>query len=97
MPARVARLQAALAEGLGALAQVVPVETCGGVAVIDTKLSASGFEQLRRALRPAIEFQRDYGARIYIGAMCCGMVAECLRVAAAFGRERRTNPYVRGR
>lgn len=29
------------------------------------------------------------GARIYIGAMCCGMVAECLRVASAFGRERR--------
>lgn len=30
------------------------------------------------------------GARIYVGAMCCGMVAECLRVAAAFGRGRRT-------
>jgi alkylation response protein AidB-like acyl-CoA dehydrogenase len=30
------------------------------------------------------------GARIYIGAMCCGMVAECLRVASDFGRERRT-------
>ena len=30
------------------------------------------------------------GARVYVAAMCCGMVAESLRVAGAFGRERRT-------
>ena len=28
------------------------------------------------------------GARTYIAAMCCGMVAECLRVASAYGRQR---------
>jgi len=30
------------------------------------------------------------GARTYIAAMCCGMVAESLRVASAFGRQRTT-------
>ena len=30
------------------------------------------------------------GARIYIAAMCCGMVAEALRVAAAYGTARQT-------
>ena len=28
------------------------------------------------------------GARTYIAAMCCGMVAECLRVAHAYGQQR---------
>ena len=28
------------------------------------------------------------GARIYVAAMCCGMVAECLRVATAYGAQR---------
>ena len=30
------------------------------------------------------------GARVYVAAMCCGMVGESLRVASAYGRERRT-------
>jgi alkylation response protein AidB-like acyl-CoA dehydrogenase len=30
------------------------------------------------------------GARIYVAAMCCGMVAECLRVASAHGLQRHT-------
>lgn len=30
------------------------------------------------------------GARIYVAAMCCGMVAECLRVASEYGLERHT-------
>ena len=30
------------------------------------------------------------GARIYVAAMCCGMVAECLRVASAYGSHRLT-------
>ena len=30
------------------------------------------------------------GARAYVGAMCCGMVAECLRVANTFGQQRKT-------
>ena len=30
------------------------------------------------------------GARIYVAAMCCGMVAECLRVASEFGVTRHT-------
>jgi alkylation response protein AidB-like acyl-CoA dehydrogenase len=30
------------------------------------------------------------GARIYVSAMCCGMVAECLRVASEYGLERHT-------
>lgn len=29
-------------------------------------------------------------ARTYVAAMCCGMVAECLRVAAAYGMQRTT-------
>ncbi len=28
------------------------------------------------------------GARIYVAAMCCGMVAECLRIATAYGASR---------
>jgi len=43
---------------------------------------------------PAQAFKRALhsinGARVYVAAMCCGMVAESLRAAAAFGRERRT-------
>lgn len=30
------------------------------------------------------------GARVYVAAMCCGMVAACLEIAAEFGRYRRT-------
>ena len=30
------------------------------------------------------------GARVYVAAMCCGMVAEGLRIAAAYGRARQT-------
>jgi len=30
------------------------------------------------------------GARIYVAAMCCGMVAECLRVASEYGSHRHT-------
>jgi len=30
------------------------------------------------------------GARIYVAAMCCGMVAQCLRVVSDFGSQRRT-------
>ena len=30
------------------------------------------------------------GARIYVAAMCCGMVAECLRLATAYGARRHT-------
>ncbi len=30
------------------------------------------------------------GARIYVAAMCCGMVAECLRVASDYGATRHT-------
>ena len=30
------------------------------------------------------------GARIYVAAMCCGMVGECLRVASDYGSQRRT-------
>lgn len=30
------------------------------------------------------------GARTYVGAMCCGMVGEALRVASAFGHQRQT-------
>ena len=30
------------------------------------------------------------GARVYVAAMCCGMVAECLRVAADYGATRHT-------
>ena len=30
------------------------------------------------------------GARVYVAAMCCGMVAECLRVAHAHGLQRHT-------
>ena len=30
------------------------------------------------------------GARIYVAAMCCGMVAECLRIATAYGSTRQT-------
>jgi alkylation response protein AidB-like acyl-CoA dehydrogenase len=30
------------------------------------------------------------GARIYVAAMCCGMVAECLRVAGEYGAARHT-------
>lgn len=30
------------------------------------------------------------GARAYVAAMCCGMVHECLRVASAYGAQRRT-------
>ncbi len=30
------------------------------------------------------------GARVYVAAMCCGMVAECLRVAQAYGAQRHT-------
>ncbi len=30
------------------------------------------------------------GARIYVAAMCCGMVHECLRVASAYGASRHT-------
>lgn len=30
------------------------------------------------------------GARTYVAAMCCGMVGEALRIAAAYGRERET-------
>jgi alkylation response protein AidB-like acyl-CoA dehydrogenase len=30
------------------------------------------------------------GARIYVAAMCCGMVANAIEVAAAYGRERRS-------
>jgi alkylation response protein AidB-like acyl-CoA dehydrogenase len=30
------------------------------------------------------------GARIYVAAMCCGMVAECLRVAGEYGTARHT-------
>jgi alkylation response protein AidB-like acyl-CoA dehydrogenase len=30
------------------------------------------------------------GARIYVAAMCCGMVAECLRVAREYGLKRHT-------
>ncbi len=30
------------------------------------------------------------GARTYVAAMCCGMVAECLQVAADFGEHRQT-------
>jgi alkylation response protein AidB-like acyl-CoA dehydrogenase len=30
------------------------------------------------------------GARVYVAAMCCGMVAECLRVASAHGAHRHT-------
>jgi alkylation response protein AidB-like acyl-CoA dehydrogenase len=30
------------------------------------------------------------GARVYVAAMCCGMVAECLRVASAHGLQRST-------
>ena len=30
------------------------------------------------------------GARIYVAAMCCGMVSECLRVVSGYGLERHT-------
>jgi alkylation response protein AidB-like acyl-CoA dehydrogenase len=30
------------------------------------------------------------GARIYVAAMCCGMVSECLRIAAQYGSARQT-------
>lgn len=30
------------------------------------------------------------GARIYVAAMCCGMVAQCLQVASNYGSQRRT-------
>ncbi|MEM9061440.1 MAG: acyl-CoA dehydrogenase family protein [Pseudomonadota bacterium] len=30
------------------------------------------------------------GARIYVAAMCCGMVASCLKTAAVYGRARQT-------
>lgn len=30
------------------------------------------------------------GARVYVAAMCCGMVAECLRVASEYGSSRHT-------
>jgi alkylation response protein AidB-like acyl-CoA dehydrogenase len=30
------------------------------------------------------------GARTYVGAMCCGMVGQALRVASSFGRQRQT-------
>lgn len=30
------------------------------------------------------------GARVYVGAMCCGMVAACLQIAADYGNQRQT-------
>ena len=30
------------------------------------------------------------GARVYVAAMCCGMVSECLRLATAYGAQRRS-------
>ncbi len=46
-------------------------------------------------LAPAGEAFKDIlrainGARAYVAAMCCGMVGECLRVASAFGLQRKT-------
>ena len=43
---------------------------------------------------PGVAFKRALGsingARIYVGAMCCGMVADALAVATAYGSERRS-------
>ncbi len=49
----------------------------------DELLSPAGeaFKDILRAIN---------GARIYVAAMCCGMVDECLRVASAFGEQRQT-------
>ena len=46
-------------------------------------------------LSPAGEAFKDIlgainGARAYVAAMCCGMVGECLRVASAYGLQRKT-------
>ena len=43
---------------------------------------------------PGLAFKRAMnsinGARIYVAAMCCGMVDDALKVAAAYGRQRHT-------
>ena len=55
----------------------------GYMASADEMLFAPG-QAFKRALTSI------NGARIYVGAMCCGMVANALDIVAAYGRERRT-------
>lgn len=66
-----------------------------------TSIGVGGFElknyqvMANEALQPPGEafkaaLHEINGARIYVAAMCCGMVASALKIAAAYGRERKT-------
>lgn len=56
-----------------------------------TGYRAEAYEMIRPAGEAFKSALTDInGARIYVAAMCCGMVARALEIAAAYGRERST-------